>query len=738
MGITPFEELAQLGAEPPISSDDSVLALPGAGESAPTRSNLPVERSDEAGTAPGDRRFRPDVQGLRAIAILLVVLFHAGVPRLTGGFVGVDVFFVISGFVITGLLLREQSATGKARLLSFYGRRSRRILPAATLVILVTIGASYHWLGFLVGNETARTGIAASLFYANFHFISTGTNYLASTQPPSALQNYWSLSVEEQFYLVYPTLFILAAVTWRSVSMNLKLTVFLVCGILASLAWSIHQTASNSVAAFFSPFTRGWELALGALIAVGSTQLTRLPRSIATAMTWVGLGGILVAAFTFTATTPYPGSAAVLPVMSTALVLAGGRTHPKWGGEALLRLAPFDWLGRLSYSLYLWHWPILIIAAQHAGHPLSLQDNLLLLLLALGLSIASYYAIENPIRHARFLRGSGGRSIAMGTVLIGLALVVARYEIVDHSAPNATASSAAPASAAAPAVPVSQVLRAVQSAQTIQSVPSNLEPSLDDTNDFPSAGPYFGDTKCQRPVPNSAGVPPAGFGECVYGDLHSSRLMVVYGDSHAQMWAEALEIIAARAGWKLQTFYLDGCPAPDLNFISFQTDAPNTQCSEFHKIAPAAIKALHPSLVVVSSESSQQVARGIYATSNQWQSGLTTMFASLSEPGTALTMIGDIPQWPGDDADCLAANMDNVQNCAVPTAEALSTNLQAEEAAATRAGARYISATPVVCATKCEPIINNIRVYYDEYHLTNVYVQYLSGPLEQALDLPST
>ena len=217
--------------------------------------------------------------------------------------------------------------------------------------------------------------------------------------------------------------------------MNLKLTVFLVCGILASLAWSIHQTASNSVAAFFSPFTRGWELALGALIAVGSTQLTRLPRSIATAMTWVGLGGILVAAFTFTATTPYPGSAAVLPVMSTALVLAGGRTHPKWGGEALLRLAPFDWLGRLSYSLYLWHWPILIIAAQHAGHPLSLQDNLLLLLLALGLSIASYYAIENPIRHARFLRGSGGRSIAMGTVLIGLALVVARYEIVDHSAP---------------------------------------------------------------------------------------------------------------------------------------------------------------------------------------------------------------------------------------------------------------------------------------------------------------
>ena len=646
---------------------------------------------------------------------------------------GVDVFFVISGFVITGLLLREHAATGNARLLSFYGRRSRRILPAATLVILLTLGASYHWLGFLVGNETARTSIAASLFYANFHFISTGTNYLASTQPPSALQNYWSLSVEEQFYLVYPTLFIVAALTWRRVSLNLKLALLLVCGIAVSLAWSIHQTASNSTAAFFSPFTRGWELALGALIAVGGSQLSKLPRSVATALTWGGLGGILLAAFAFTASTPYPGSAAVLPVVATALVLAGGRSHPKWGVETLLRVPPFGWLGRLSYSLYLWHWPILIIAAQHVGHPLSLDDNLLLLLLALGLSVVSYYAIENPVRHARILRTSGGWSIAVGALLIGVSLVVARYELVNHST---SAAVAHPAPAGTPVVPVSQVLRAVQSAQTLQSVPSDLEPSLDDTNDFPSAGPYFGSTRCGHPEPNSAGVPPLGFGQCVYGDLHSKRLMVVYGDSHADMWSEALEIIAARAGWRLETFYLDGCPGPDLNFVSFQTNVPNTQCSEFHKIAPPAIRALHPNLIVVSSESSQQVARGVLATPAQWQSGWTTTFESLTEPGTTLAMIGDIPQWSGDDADCLAAHMNDVQQCAVPAGAALSVNLQAEQAAATRAGAHYISATPVICGAKCEPIIDNIRVYFDEYHLTNVFVQYLSGPLQQALDLP--
>ena len=363
---------------------------------------------------------------------MLVVLFHAGVPHITGGFVGVDVFFVLSGFVITGLLLREHASSGKTRLLAFYGRRSRRILPAATLVIIVTVLASYHWLGFLVGDDTARVGRTASLFYANFHFISTQTNYLASQAPPSALQNFWSLSVEEQFYVLYPTLFILAAVTWRRVAIRPKLTILLVCSIVASFAWSIHQTSANSVAAFFSPFTRAWELALGALIAVASLQLARIPRGPAAVMTWAGLGGILVAAFTYNSATPYPGVAVALPVVSTALIVAGGMARPTMGSEAILRLPPFQWMGKLSYSLYLWHWPILIIAAQHVGHPLSVEDNLLWVLFALALSVGSYFLVENPIRHWNFLVRSGGRSVSLGALLIAVSLAVATFEIASH------------------------------------------------------------------------------------------------------------------------------------------------------------------------------------------------------------------------------------------------------------------------------------------------------------------
>jgi peptidoglycan/LPS O-acetylase OafA/YrhL len=391
-----------------------------------------LDSGDESGTAPGDRKFRPDVEGLRAIAILLVVLYHAGIPHVTGGFVGVDVFFVLSGFVITGLLLREHAASGKTRLLAFYGRRCRRILPAATLVIAVTVLASYHWLGFLVGDDTAGVARTASLFFANFHFIATGTNYLGAQAPPSVLQNYWSLSVEEQFYVVYPTLFILAALCLGRVSIRLKLSVLLAAVIVSSFIWSVNQTSVDGVSAYFSPFTRAWELALGALLAAGSLQLAKIPLLIARIMTWLGFAGICTAAFVLNSSTPYPGSAVALPVVATALVVAGGMAQPTMGAETILRLPPFQWLGKLSYSLYLWHWPVLIIAAQYAGHSLSVKDNLLWILLALALSVASYFLIENPVRHWRILTRSPVRSVSLGVILVGMSIALSTFEIASH------------------------------------------------------------------------------------------------------------------------------------------------------------------------------------------------------------------------------------------------------------------------------------------------------------------
>ena len=371
---------------------------------------------EEAGTAPSDRRFRPDVEGLRAVAILLVVLYHAHVPGLTGGYIGVDVFFVISGFVITGLLLRERSGTGRTSILDFYARRCRRILPAATLVILATVAATYVVLGVTTGNSTADDGRWAAAFLANFHFESVSTNYLAAGRPPSPLQNYWSLSVEEQFYLVYPTLFLVVASAKRLFTMRVRLLAALSVVIVASYWLSISQTTSNPSLAYFSPLTRAWELALGALVVITTSWLRRLPQPVAVLLTWTGLGAIVYSAFAFNAHTAYPGSLVAIPVVGAAMIIGGGAAVPKAGTESLLGTTPFQWTGRRSYSLYLLHWPILIIAAERVGSTsLPVGESLLLVLVAVALSATSYSLVENPIRH---LRLTSKRSVIGGIALV--------------------------------------------------------------------------------------------------------------------------------------------------------------------------------------------------------------------------------------------------------------------------------------------------------------------------------
>ena len=332
------------------------------------------------------------------------------------------------------------------------------------------------------------------------------------------------------------------------------------------------------------------------------------------------------------------------------------------------------------------------------------------------------------IRHA--LQAIGGLTCA---VLLAACSSNAASSPATPTKPAARSSSTSSTAAAAPApTTTAQMTAAVEAAQSLRAVPSSVETSLTmDDNAFPR-----GHSQCVTAT-NSANIPSGQFGGCTFGDLTSSKLMVVYGDSHAGMWAAGLESIAQRAGWKLKLFMLSGCPAPDLNFISYQTEAPNTQCTAFHAIAPPAINALHAGLVVVTSESIEQVARGVYATPAQWKTGLTATLHSLQQSGTTVTMIGDIPQWSGSKVTCLAANASNVQVCALTTTKAVSPNLSGEAGAAQSSGVTYIPGTPFVCATKCEPVINGMRVYNDEYHFTNAYVQYLSGPLQEALNLPA-
>jgi peptidoglycan/LPS O-acetylase OafA/YrhL len=674
----------------------------------------------EAGTAPGDRRFRPDVEGLRAVAIGLVVLYHANVPFVTGGYVGVDVFFVISGFVITGLLLRERDAIGRTSILNFYARRCRRILPAATLVILVTVVATYLAVGVIVGTTTADDGRWAAVFLSNFHFESVGTGYLTANRPPSPLQNFWSLSVEEQFYFVYPTLFLVVArITGARLSLRTRLAVMLGIVVGGSFWFSIAQTSAHPTSAYFSPFTRAWELALGALVAVSTAWLKHLPSRLMAVLTWTGLVAIAVPALVFNSQTAYPGSLVAIPVIGAALVIACGVKVPTAGAEVLLGLRPFRWLGRISYSLYLWHWPILVIAAERVGEAtLPLRVNLLLLVVAVFVSIATYRLIENPIRHLRLPSAQSvvlGLSLALGTVLV-LSLLM--------SSQNDSAAELK----VVPARDANVVIREVADAPRITRVIASIKAA--------QFGATYPEGIADEPLSCEANYSQTSERICPLGDTSSHRLMVVYGDSHALMWIPAVESLAVAEHWRLVVLGKFDCPAVPLTINGVPADTP---CDIWHKWATKWIDDHRPTLLILSQSDDYgpPVARAsppIPFTPSQWQGGLQKLFTSFDVPNMRMVLLGSTPILGHPGPTCLETHSNDVQACSTPTSLAEPSLYGVDASTALAHHVDFIDTLPWFCSATCTPIIGKYEVYdVTGNHVGGAWAQYLGRVLARAL-----
>jgi peptidoglycan/LPS O-acetylase OafA/YrhL len=683
---------------------------------------------EEAGTAPGDRSFRPDVEGLRAVAVLLVVLFHASFPLLSGGFVGVDVFFVISGFVITGLLLRERSSTGHTSLIDFYARRVRRILPAATLVVVSTTIASYVVLGVVYGDPTAIAARWTAVFLANFHFAAIGTNYLTSTQPPSPLQNFWSLAVEEQFYLVYPALFLLTASLRLRASLRSRLVILTLVIIVASFLMSATQTSADPVTAFFSPFTRAWELALGALVAVATPVLLRLHPKLAATMTWTGFVSILICAFAYTTATVYPGILVFIPVVGTALVIAGGTCQPAGGVELLLLGRPVQWVGRLSYSLYLWHWPVLILAAEAAGQTqLPFLHNLGWLALSLTAAMISARIVEDPVRRSKALLRR--RSLTLG---IGAALIVVSLGLATVGLVVAGPGSAAGTKATKPFLPFdeAQLAQAVRTAPSIKSVPPDLMPSLANvTNDW--GGP---------PLPCWPALTQTSIPSCMYGDPHGSLTVALYGDSHAAMWFSAMNFIALAQHWRLLYLGKGDCPVADLPFNNpvgvGKPGGVYTQCQRWKTFAMKRIHEVHPDVVILT-QFPEYAPGGRNYSPERWRAGLVATIRKLPVLPSRVIVLGNIPMHVGGGPQCLSLHSNDVRVCSGPPLRNITQRNDAERAASTQTGARYIDTVPWFCSTVCTGIVGHYQPYWDSGHVTGTYSSALVFVLAAALDLPS-
>ena len=433
--------------------------------------------------------------------------------------------------------------------------------------------------------------------------------------------------------------------------------------------------------------------------------------------TWLGLGLILLASTLFTSTTPYPGSLVAIPVIGAALIIAGGVSAPVHGAEWLLRRQSFAWIGKRSYSLYLWHWPILIVAAEQAGRStLSTGENVLLIvLLALPLSHFTYLLVENPIRHMRLPSSF--------TVIAGLTLVLATWLVLSCAISINTPSS--PYQTVIPAPSTAALHDAVAASSSITHLPANLEPGLAGAfNDFPRyASPFeFG---CAY----TATIQPKSKRLCTIGDPKGQNLMVVYGDSHAIMWLPALEAIALRSHWRLIVLARYFCPA-DLVTVSTppvygSLNSPYLACSQWHQWIVNVVRDLRPNLFLVSQESDYQhpSATGPQLfTATDWQAGLADLLSDVAAPGTREVVLGNTPTLAESAPECLQVHAKDVQACSTPVAMTINPLSQVGRTAAAQTGARYLNPYPWFCTTTCAPVIDHSSsLYRDQLHITATF-----------------
>ncbi len=691
--------------------------------------------------------FRPDLEGLRGIAILLVLLFHANMPFTTGGFVGVDVFFVLSGFLITGLLFREHERSGRIDLRAFYARRARRILPAALVILVVILAFSWFTLAPLDLPRVSADAAAAALSVGNVRFALAGMDYFAQAQTPSPVLHYWSLGVEEQFYLVWPALLILAT---RSRRPRAAAVVVLLAVVVLSYGGSLFLTDSAPAWAFYSLPTRAWQLGLGGLLALTAVWYRRLPDLLVAPIGWIGLVAVLASLFFIRPSTSYPGVAALLPGLGSAGVILAGERRASVG--RLLSIPPLRFLGLISFSLYLVHWPILVLPAAYLplGGELPFLVRVGLGLIAIVLGWVSYQLIEEPFRRRRRLRIAPGRTLAVAGLAVALTVsicfgaslasaaslesLVGVGEVNKTPSPPSTPTATATATASEAASPQASPTGSSSAASSPTATPSPTprvaptgpQPLPADVRPPLAGSP--GDAESLEADGCLLGQPQVDLPDCAYGDPNGATTVAVVGDSHAAHWFPALEPIAKANGWRLVPFIKLSCRFIDMSVFSYWYGRMYTECDTWRQRVVERLKALQPSLVIVS------VIRDL-ETSSATDSDPAHQGAAMARllqqvPGRKVIIV-DTPSSEFDVPSCLSRHVADVRGCETPRSKALGAFPGVVERTAARAiGATLVDLTPQICPwDPCPVVLDGMIVYRDNHHLTATFSASLQGPL---------
>jgi peptidoglycan/LPS O-acetylase OafA/YrhL len=683
--------------------------------------------------------FRGDIEGMRAVAVLLVVAFHAGLPFVPGGYVGVDVFFVLSGFLITGLLVDELQRSGTISFTGFYARRVRRLLPMAAVVLAATAAAAHLLVPPVDRAGVSQEVASAAVWVANWHFAGASTQYMADVGQSPVL-HFWSLSVEEQFYLVWPLLLLclaggpwLVRRSWPKAVRRVGVGLLAVGGL--SLLLSARLTATDASLAYFGLHTRAWELALGAGIALARPLLPRLPRHLAVAAGWLGLLMVVGSAVVLDRSTPFPGTAALWPVVGTGLLVATGVATAGSGPARLLDRPVARFIGRISYSWYLWHWPCITFAnlrwgsapqdslgqaapAPHAGTGVLVAA----VALSLVLAVVSHYLVEQPARHARWFVVSRPRSLQLGAVAVAACLAAAW---TLHASPAEDAVVAAvPVDSGAPVSADLQQLHhpdtepPSRAAQPVRMTAKQARADLP----TPAKGCYVG----------YAGTTVATATQCRYGPADGTRSIALIGDSHATQWEPAMEQIARQRGWTVYFFAKTACSVVDTPIWLTQAGGAYADCATWRTRVlkrVSQIKGLDAVVIArwadyrrlaLARDGSRAEDDRLFA--SLWEQGMRRTIQQLGANGRRVVMIRDTPLAPHDVPSCLSEHAKDPRSCAFRTAAAAHRDgplLAAEKRAA---GSRLttVDLTDAICPTKtCQVVTQTGMIKYrDEHHLS--------------------
>lgn len=691
------------------------------------------------------RKFRPDIEVLRAIAVLAVVISHSKLA-LASGFIGVDIFFVISGFLITKHLYDEVKKSGTVSITGFYARRILRILPASMFVVLMTILVFLIWLSPLQTINYGWDSLVSSLSGMNYRLAVTGTDYFNSSSLPSPFQHFWSLAVEEQFYFIWPILILIVAKLFirspkkllhvldpkyinlenenqrvqafekeftaaQFIKFKIAITCILISIIVVSLYLSYSITIQSQPWAYFGLHTRAWQLAVGSLMAFYTTTFAKIPLKVASIISWLGFAGLVAGFVVINEKTIYPGLWSLIPTLSTGLIVLAGINESKNSFENLFNCRPVRWIGKISYSWYLVHWPLFVIFFYTIGDSLNMFQKFGLIALSFIIANLCFLLVENPIRFATWIKASYQRTFTLGLLLI-LISAGASYSVVYIKTESLKGYEE-----------VEIVQNVLDEKALIERIKQGLTnkklktPLSMVSTDRPYVNCYVPQSDTQLPE----------IDKCTVKNTTGSKTIALIGDSHIYQWANSFQKIAEKYNYNLLILVKPGCPMYDISVFDPTLNRDYWECYVWRKNMLGKLTEIKPNIIVHSGI--------IYKEASVEK--FTDYIRTLKKVSKNVVNIVDTRKPNIQIPECFAKNSQDIQKCSFSTDFEFNNGgdiKMQQTVEAEKLGAKNIETSNWFCFKKlCPPIIQNIVVYQDDNHVSNTYAQYLSSALEQKL-----